>query len=426
MSVAPQSNNKTKEYYDPYPVLGLIKSATPEEIKSAYFSLVRKYSPERFPTEFQAIRKAYVTLKDPEKRAGVDLMLVNPLPAPITYRSLSAPATNIDDLTQRIAAQQRNNQVNLDLYRRRSIFYLQAGRWDDAFHDWQTVLKYAPHDEETQRNIFLTEFLLGNQAAAEGDFAEAMKYWRRAYQIDPNCEPLVHNLAIGAVMTSSQREQAMFWRKTLESWRRRQADNPSDAYLRALVTEANRLVGGDMMVAEEPEPAQEPLQEQLLADPKSSKALGKSCMDKKNWRGAVMAFTRYLDEYPDDVDVLNMLGWAYLNLREEQRAFTCWSRALRVDPDNAVTKRNIVLGRENLAKHLKSQGLLKPASVHLKHIIQIDPKNAAARLELADTYYKLGDIMAALREWEALLKVDPHNRQAIQRLREIKARHQIR
>ena len=50
-----------KEYYD---ILGLQVGAAPLEIKKAYFSLVRKYPPERFEQEFMEIREAYETLSN--------------------------------------------------------------------------------------------------------------------------------------------------------------------------------------------------------------------------------------------------------------------------------------------------------------------------------------------------------------------------
>ena len=47
-----------------YEVLGLSENATPEEVKKAYFRLVRVHSPEKDPEKFQEIRKAYEALKD--------------------------------------------------------------------------------------------------------------------------------------------------------------------------------------------------------------------------------------------------------------------------------------------------------------------------------------------------------------------------
>jgi curved DNA-binding protein CbpA len=55
-----------------YEILGIAKTADDAEIKRAYFTLVRKYQPDRFPEKFKEIRAAYETLGDREKRAEYD------------------------------------------------------------------------------------------------------------------------------------------------------------------------------------------------------------------------------------------------------------------------------------------------------------------------------------------------------------------
>ncbi len=53
-----------------YEVLGLEQGATQEEIKKAYFSLVRQHSPEKDPEKFREIREAYEHLKHAEEEQG--------------------------------------------------------------------------------------------------------------------------------------------------------------------------------------------------------------------------------------------------------------------------------------------------------------------------------------------------------------------
>jgi curved DNA-binding protein CbpA len=60
-----------KSYYE---TLGVAETAEGAEIKRAYFGMVRKYQPDRFPEEFKEIRAAYETLTDPEKRAEYDMV----------------------------------------------------------------------------------------------------------------------------------------------------------------------------------------------------------------------------------------------------------------------------------------------------------------------------------------------------------------
>lgn len=64
-----------KEYYD---ILGLQVGAAPLEIKKAYFSLVRKYPPERFEQEFMEIREAYETLSNEKTKKEYDLIATMP------------------------------------------------------------------------------------------------------------------------------------------------------------------------------------------------------------------------------------------------------------------------------------------------------------------------------------------------------------
>jgi tetratricopeptide (TPR) repeat protein len=61
--------SRDKTYYE---VLGINKTADSNRIKRAYFNLVRKYQPDRFPEEFKELRAAYETLSDDKKRAEYD------------------------------------------------------------------------------------------------------------------------------------------------------------------------------------------------------------------------------------------------------------------------------------------------------------------------------------------------------------------
>jgi curved DNA-binding protein CbpA len=66
---------------DPYAVLGLVRGASPREIKRAYFDLVRQYPPEQRPDAFKLIRAAYEKLRTADAKAETDLFLFQP-PSP--------------------------------------------------------------------------------------------------------------------------------------------------------------------------------------------------------------------------------------------------------------------------------------------------------------------------------------------------------
>lgn len=59
-------------------VLGVSENASDDEIRAAYLEKVKQYPPERAPEEFERVRDAYETLRDPRKRARDMLLTADP------------------------------------------------------------------------------------------------------------------------------------------------------------------------------------------------------------------------------------------------------------------------------------------------------------------------------------------------------------
>ena len=55
-------------------ILGVPANASEAEIRAAYLSKVKEFPPDRSPEEFERIRDAYDTLRDPRKRAKAMLL----------------------------------------------------------------------------------------------------------------------------------------------------------------------------------------------------------------------------------------------------------------------------------------------------------------------------------------------------------------
>ena len=67
---------------DPYEELGIDPAVSDEDLRKAYFALVRQHSPEKDPVRFKRIRAAYERLSTPERRLETDLLRLQPWPAP--------------------------------------------------------------------------------------------------------------------------------------------------------------------------------------------------------------------------------------------------------------------------------------------------------------------------------------------------------
>lgn len=80
-------------YSDPYLTLGVARTASPEQIKDAYFGKVREHPPERDPETFKAIRAAYDRLRNAARRLETDMLLVQ---APDLPTDLSAPRLDLE------------------------------------------------------------------------------------------------------------------------------------------------------------------------------------------------------------------------------------------------------------------------------------------------------------------------------------------
>jgi DnaJ domain len=55
-------------------ILGVPENASEEEIRAAWVGKVKEFPPDRSPAEFEKIRDAYATLRDPRKRAKTMLL----------------------------------------------------------------------------------------------------------------------------------------------------------------------------------------------------------------------------------------------------------------------------------------------------------------------------------------------------------------
>jgi len=417
-----------QEEFNPYEILGLRKWASAKEIKRAYFGLVRKYSPEMFPERFVEIRKAYDALRIPANRAKVDFLLFSEIPGAIGFKGVEIKTESLVKLNKRIKdienSKTDNTPVLLELLRKRSLVYVSKSYWQEAIADWNRILQIHRADREARRNLILGYSRLGFSYAQNGFLKRAVEAWKEILKYSPRCPEVIHNLAIAYTRLKQPEEEKKYWEKTLEIWSGRLDQDSDNEYLKNLLVETHKYFGGRFIPPKKERGDTQPKKyEEVLGQIGGfleNMKLGMACMNNKNWPQAIAAFEKCLTERPDDVEILNALGWAYLNSTNINKAFATWNRALRVDPRNATTQENLVQGHLTVGKNLRTQKAFGPALVHFKNILKVMPNQPEVFMEIGNTYAMKGDYLSAIEQWETVLELEPNNKLAKQAIREAK------
>lgn len=134
-----------KDYYGR---LGVEETADPQQIKRAYYTLVKQYPPERFPEEYKALRAAYDVLSSEGKRAEYDRG--RSLPADAAY--LFDQAASLERLGRDGQAAEAYEQIlrlhpGLTRAREALARSLEAqGKTGKAITVWEALCREAPEN----------------------------------------------------------------------------------------------------------------------------------------------------------------------------------------------------------------------------------------------------------------------------------------
>lgn len=78
---------------------------------------------------------------------------------------------------------------------------------------------------------------------------------------------------------------------------------------------------------------------QAELDPRNQQAI--SAALENNWGKAVIVNSELLEDYPEDIDVLNRLGRAHSELGQINKSRSTYNKVLEIDPYNPIAKKNL-------------------------------------------------------------------------------------
>ena len=218
----------TNEYQSCLETLGLAPGASQQEIKRAYFRLVRTFPPEKEPEQFQLIRHAYEALKEappPEESAAQQDF---PVPEDLTVRIMAKTASVFAQSGDvKNAAHYLNEALELApddpyLLLRLARLYYQAGKPRKAAKTAQQLEKAAPQCAEAYA-LAATGFF------ESGWYKKAYPEFQRAYSLGLRIYDFVMDYASAAASNGDLPAARRLWTELLRDtkWDR---DNIDGAY----------------------------------------------------------------------------------------------------------------------------------------------------------------------------------------------------
>jgi len=432
---------------NPYGVLNLTKSATDEDIKAAYIELVKRFDPEKHTERFMVIQKAYKTLTDPARRAGIDAFTINPVKGEFSFADDERTEKTDEDLTQEVDFAKGHldgnatDQTKAGYFRslmRRSFARMNRKMWSEAISDWTMILRLDATHLRARNNLLFAYITLGYQYSLHGLNDEAVELWERALKMNPDNLKTLQNLAIAADSVGDAEKARRYWSEVLKRWKAMLEDNPDDDYLRNSIIEVHKKLGGQALSEADQAPetgqpqgasaasrAADEYREILKFNPNDFDAqfqIVQTLMDERQWSKAVEEMAKLHEKHPKNVEVLNLMGWAYINDGQHDRAFRTWQLSLSIDPKNTTTRDNIIRARLAVGQKLREQGIFMKAIVHFKELLKFLPKSPEVHYEIGTTYLAQGDKRSALNAFNKVLQLDPKNKNAKKAISELRLR----
>lgn len=422
-----------------YAVLNIRKGSTEKDIKQAHNELVKKFNPETQPERFMVIQKAYERLMDPEQRAKEDAFTYNYIESEFNWaddEKVEEPEAEIEGRIQKLQESiSRGNQDPesrqqlIHALQRLSYQHAQKKQWTEAIGNWLTLLKLDQTHQRAKNNLMSAYRHLGYYYALHDLNDEAVRMWENVLKMDPDSTETVHNLALAADKLEDQQRSQRYWTETIKRWKEQLDQDPGNSYMQQCLVEVHRHHGGKALervqTPETKEEAIESYRSVLRINPDDFDAqynLAAAQMEERKFEDAIQLLKKLQMEHPRNLDIVNQLGWAYLNSGKFELAFNTWRRGMATDPQAYGIRDSVTRARMAVGKRLKENGHYTQALVHFKELIKLMPDAWEVYLEIADTMMRKGDKRTALVAFQKVLEYDPKNKQAKRAISDIRMR----
>ncbi len=295
-----------------------------------------------------------------------------------------------------------------------AIAFQQAGKLDNAIHDYRLLLDKYPDIPEIRSN-------LGTALAAQGRYTEAVAEYEHALRLKPDKQVRL-NLAL-AYYKSADLVRAADILKDLHD---KEPSNVqvitvlADCYLRLgknkelvdLLTPVQRgdpenrtfnYLLGTALVRDGQAAKGQLIIDKILRNGDSAEArllMGTTKFMVNDFSGALIDFQKAVELNPNLPDVYSYYGLALLATGDQAGAEKAFRRELKSNPNNfnANLRMGVLLRQDD-----QNEQALK----YLQHALQVRPGDPGVRYQIAALELSQGEVEKAARDLEALVKESP-------------------
>ena len=231
-------------------------------------------------------------------------------------------------------------------------------------------------------------FFKGEEHGIKGELSEAISYYKKALQIEPDYASAYYNLGIAYGSLGLYKDAVEVCKQTIRI-------DPDFTMAYYILGNAYDSLG---LYKE----AIEAYKQVIRIDPNNANAyynLGINYDSLGLYKESVEACKQTIRIDPNLVNAYNNLGSAYDHLGLYKEAIEAFKQAIRINPGSAMAYSNLGIAYKRL-------GLYKEAIEAYKQVIRIDPNHTNTHLSLGLSYFKIGDKSSALNEYEILKKLN--------------------
>lgn len=244
-------------------------------------------------------------------------------------------------------------------------------------------------------------YFKANSLVNEGKLDEAIGYYQKTLETDPNYAPALSDYATVLALKGKLPESEELYRKAI-------AQKPQEALYHTNLARVLAKLGGD----ENKEESRQELQKAYALNPKDLvvlSALSKAYIAEKDYDKAIDILAESLVLYPKSAIVFDQLSFALACAGRLQEALSYAIKSVELDP-------KLLSAQMNLGSTYMLSGDPAKAKEAYRQAVALAPQNADAHYCLGQSLAKSGDKEAARKELQSFLDLaspaDPKRRRA--------------